>query len=307
MLVIAGPTASGKSALALAAAQRLDGVVINADSMQVYKRLRILTARPTPEDEAAAPHRLYGWLEPSDACSAGRWREAALNEIAAAHAAGRLPILCGGTGFYLEALMHGLPDAPAISPDIRASARKDAETAPERWHGALAAVDPATASRIRPSDPQRLARALEVWRAAGRPPSEVLDRAAEPPADLDFQVVLLAPDRAWLYNRIDARAAEMAAAGAAEEARAFMALDLDPTLPAAKAVGLREFADAALDATLLPKAIERTAQASRRYAKRQTTWFRHRLSAMITIEAQLSSDFIGVFVLKLEELALTKA
>lgn len=264
--------------------------------MQVYRGLRILTARPTPEEEAAAPHRLYGWLEPNDVCSAGRWRAAALAEIAAAHAAGRLPIVVGGTGFYLEALLHGLPDAPDIPPDIRAAARAEVEADAAAVHGRLAAIDPETAARIRPSDPQRLARALEVWRATGLPPSEALSGAPAPPTDLSFFTVVLTPPREVLYSRIDARAQAMADAGAVAEAADFMARGLSPNLPAAKAVGLREFAAAAQDETLLPDAVNAVAQASRRYAKRQMTWLRRRVAADLAIKEQLSSDNLHDYV-----------
>jgi len=303
--VIAGPTASGKSKLALRAAQRLNGVVINADSMQVYRGLSILTARPTPEDEAAAPHRLYGWLEPGDVCSAGRWRAAALAEIRSAHAAGRLPIVTGGTGFYIETLMQGLPDAPAIPEAIRRAARAEVDADPAAAHARLAETDPETAARILPSDPQRLARAFEVWRATGLPPAVTFRQTGKPPRDLKFHVVALAPPRPELYRRIDLRAGEMAVLGACEEAAAFMMHGLDDKLPVMKAVGLREFAAAARDEILLQEAIDATAQASRRYAKRQSTWFRRRLSAEIYLAEQLNSDIIEYYVGKFQSLPLT--
>lgn len=303
--MIAGPTASGKSALALAAAERFDGVVINADSMQVYRRLRILTARPSPEEEARAPHRLYGWLEPADVCSAGRWRAAALGEIEAAHAAGRLPIVVGGTGFYIEALMRGLPAAPEIPDAIREAARADVAADPAAVHRALAAADPKTAARIRPSDPQRLARALEVWRAADAPPSEALARRIGPPPDLAFHLRVLLPEREALYRRIDRRAAAMAEAGAMAEATAFQALGVDPDLPAAKAVGLREFGMAADGVILLQDAIAMTAQASRRYAKRQMTWLRSRFGDAERVQSELNSYNVQDIARNLLESALT--
>ena len=290
VLVIVGPTASGKSKLALAAADKLNGVVINADSMQVYQQLRILTARPTPEDEARAPHKLYGWLHPSDVCSAGRWREAALTEIRAAHEAGQRPIIVGGTGFYIETLMHGLPDAPDIPATVREAARADVVADPEGMHAALAKADPITAKRILPTDPQRLARALEVWRATGLPPSTVLQPCSKPPPGLHFHVIALTPERSALYDRINARVEAMVTEGAVDEAVAFMALKLDPGLPAAKAVGVREFAAAANKVILLPEAISQTAQASRRYAKRQLTWLRGRVRADQQIIEQLNNN-----------------
>lgn len=305
VLTIYGPTASGKSALALAVARRFDGVVINADSMQVYRGLRILTARPSLAEEAAAPHRLYGWLEPDDPCSAVRWRTAALAEIAAVHAAGRLPILCGGTGFYLEALTQGLPAAPEIDPDIRAAARADVLADPAGLYASLAAADPETARRIAPSDGQRLARAVEIWRQTGAAPSDLLNRPATPPEGLRFVTVALAPPREALYAGINARTAAMAAAGAMDEAAAFAARKLDPTLPAARAVGLRFFTAAASGDILLPDAISATAQATRRYAKRQMTWLRRRITSQIAIDETLNSDNIDNYVAKCANHALT--
>lgn len=298
VLTIYGPTASGKSALALAVARQFDGVVINADSMQVYRGLRILTARPSVAEEAAAPHRLYGWLEPDDPCSAVRWRTAALAEIDAVHAAGRLPILCGGTGFYLEALTRGLPAAPEIDPDIRAAARADALANPAGLYASLAAADPTTAERIAPSDGQRLARAVEIWRQTGAAPSDLLDRPTTPPEGLRFITAALAPPRAALYAGINARTAAMAAAGAMDEAAAFAARKLDPALPAARAVGLNSFSAAASGDILLQEAISATAQATRRYAKRQMTWLRHRITPDITIDETFNTDNIENYVAK---------
>jgi tRNA dimethylallyltransferase len=292
VLVIVGPTASGKSKLALAAADALNGVVINADSMQVYQQLRILTARPTLEDEAQAPHKLYGWLDPFDVCSAGRWREAALAEIEAAHDAGQRPIIVGGTGFYIEALMHGLPDAPDIPAAVREAARADVMADPRAVHAALAVADPITAKRISMTDSQRLARALEVWRATGLPPSTVLQSRSKPPPGLHFHVIAVTPERSALYARINARVEEMVMEGVVDEAVAFTALKLDPGLPAAKAVGLREFAAFASGVILLPEAISQTAQASRRYAKRQLTWLHGRVQAGQTLHEQLNYNNI---------------
>lgn len=280
-------------------------MVINADSMQVYRRLRILTARPSAEDEAAAAHRLYGWLEPSEVCSVGRWRTAALREIDAALAAGQVPILCGGSGFYLESLMQGLPDAPEIPADVRAAVRAEVAADPAGAHDRLATVDPAVAARLRPTDPQRLARALEIWRATDAAPSLILDRPAVPPSGLDFRVLRIAPERRALYARIDARVDAMAEMGALEEAAAVTALGLAPGLPAAKAVGLREFAAAARGDILLLEAITQTARATRRYAKRQTTWFGRRLDAPLAIKGQLNAEIIDQIVSKLQELRLT--
>lgn len=305
VLVIAGPTASGKSGLALAAAEAFDGVVINADSMQVYRRLRILTARPSRADERRAPHRLYGWLEPDDICSAGRWQAAALDEIAKAHASGKLPIVVGGTGFYIEALTKGMVEAPAIPAAIRETARFEVAQDAAGAHAALAAVDPSTAARISPTDPQRLARALEVWRTTGAPPSRTLEQKPTPPEGLRFHSVVLAPPRETLYRRIDRRAEEMAAVGALAEAASFRALGLPASLPASKAVGLREFAAAAHGEILLHDAIEATATASRRYAKRQMTWIRGRAAQDFVVESHFHYDIRGEFIRKFQAWALT--
>ena len=195
-LIVAGPTCSGKSALALALARQLDGVVINADAMQVYAELRILTARPTPADEALAPHRLYGVRPAAQPGSVAWWRTAALAELEAAWAAGRLPILCGGTGLYLRALTDGLADIPEPPDAVRREARAllDQVGAPA-LHARLAAVDPASAARLRPADGQRLARAWEVWRGTGRGIAAWTTAPGLPPAPGRFAAIRLAPPR----------------------------------------------------------------------------------------------------------------
>jgi len=297
VLIIAGPTASGKSAAALDAARLTNGVVINADSMQVYKGLPIITARPSPADEATAPHRLYGWLEPNEVCSAQRWRDAALAEIHQAHLAGQLPIICGGTGFYIETLTDGLPPAPNIPANIRAAARAEVASDMAAAHALLHAADPTTAARIEPRDAQRLARAIEVWRTTGTIPSEVLNKPRIGPTGLVFHRLTIMPDRQRLYERINHRAALMAEMGALDEANAFLKRRLDETLPAMKAVGLREFGAAARNEISIIDAMEATAQASRRYAKRQFTWLRGRTTGSKMLNAQYNS----IILPKLEE------
>jgi tRNA dimethylallyltransferase len=275
-LIVAGPTASGKSALALAIAQRVRGVVINADAMQVYRELRILTARPTPEEEAFVPHRLYGVRPAAEPGSAAWWREAALAEMAAARAAGRLPILCGGSGLYLAALTGGIAEIPDPGEPARAEARALlAERGPAALHAMLAAVDPVTAARLRPSDSQRLARAWEVWRGTGR---GLAAWQAEPkplPAPWRFSAILLDPPREALRAAIARRFAAMLAAGVIAEVRALLALGLDRNLPAMRAHGVPELAAYLRGEISLEAAQRRAELVTGQYTKRQRTWFRH--------------------------------
>ncbi|MDR3519094.1 MAG: tRNA (adenosine(37)-N6)-dimethylallyltransferase MiaA [Azospirillaceae bacterium] len=282
VLVIAGPTASGKSALALAVAERLDGVVINADSMQVYAELAILTARPGPAELARVPHRLYGVLPGAQACSAARWCAWAVQEIAAARAGGRRPIIVGGTGLYLRALITGLVEIPAIPEPVRAAARAlHAELGGPAFHARLAQRDPATAARLRPGDPQRLIRAWEVIEATGRPLSAWHALPTAPAPGLRFDVVLLDPPRAPLYQACNRRFEAMVRAGAVAEVERLMQLGLDPGLPVLKAVGVPELAAFLRREITLEAAIAAAQQATRHYAKRQTTWFRHQLAALM--------------------------
>jgi len=276
VIVVAGPTASGKSALALALARRLGGVVINADALQVDRDLRILTARPSPEEEEQAPHRLYGVLDAADTCSAGRWCALATDEIARARAAGLRPIVVGGTGLYIEALVHGLANIPPIPADLRASVRAklDAE-GPAALHAALAARDPAGAAALRPGDKQRLARAWEVLEATGRPLAEWWAEARTGVKER-FDIVTLEPPREALYAACDARLTAMITAGALDEVRALLARGLSDDAPALKAVGVAELARHLAGETGLAPAIADAQQATRRLAKRQLTWFRHR-------------------------------
>ncbi|MCW0182247.1 MAG: tRNA (adenosine(37)-N6)-dimethylallyltransferase MiaA [Zavarzinia sp.] len=279
-VLIAGPTASGKSGLALALAARLGGVIVNADSMQVYDGLRILTARPGPDDEAMAPHRLYGVLPPTEACSAARWQALARAEIAAIHGEGRPAIVVGGTGLYFHALVNGLSDIPPIDPAIRAGlvARLGREGAPA-LHAELARIDTELAARLKPRDSQRVLRGLEVFHGTGRALSSWQARAPEAAKDLgDLHRLVVAPPRPLLLTRIRKRLEAMARAGAVEEAGAFAARQLDPLLPAAKAIGLRPFAARAAGSLSLSDAIELADIETRQYAKRQMTWARGRMA-----------------------------
>lgn len=289
VFVICGPTASGKSSLALELAERAGGSVINADSMQVYRGLEILTAQPGAAERRDVPHLLYGVLDPADVCSAGRWAEMALGAIAETRAAGRVPILCGGTGLYLKALMEGIAPVPDIPAEIRAAVReRHAAVGTQAFHAELLARDPG--SRVRASDVQRTIRAVEVLEATGRPLSWW---QAQPPAGatgLRFVTVLLDPPRGDLYARIEARFDAMLAAGALAEARALARLD--PGLPAARALGLRELAAAAAGNLPLDDAVTRAKTRSRNYAKRQVTWFRRQIIASFSYGEQFSESLL---------------
>jgi tRNA dimethylallyltransferase len=277
-VIVAGPTASGKSALALALAERFDGVVINADSMQVYRELRVLTARPTAAEEARAPHRLYGVRAAAEAASVAWWRGAALAEMEAARAAGRLPILCGGTGLYFLSLTEGLAEIPAVPEAVRAEARDLlARLGPAGLHARLAAENVATAARLRPSDSQRIARAWEVWRGTGRGLAAwQRDAAARTgPAPWRFAALRLDPPRAALRAAIAARWEAMLAEGALEEVRALVALGLDPALPVMRAHGVPELAAHLAGRIGLAEARRRAVLAIGQYTKRQATWLRH--------------------------------
>jgi tRNA dimethylallyltransferase len=289
-IVVAGPTASGKSALALAVARAFDGVVINADSMQVYRELPILTARPGPAELALAPHRLYGVLPAAERCSAGRWRQMA--EAVAMEAADRLPVFTGGTGLYLRALTEGLSDIPPVSEEVaEAGAAKLSALGAAGLHAELAALDPVMAERLSPSDSQRIFRAWTVRHSTGR---SLADWQAIPPRDgwQPCLTLILLPPRDALYSACDARFARMVEQGALEEVRALLNLGLDPALPAMRAVGVRELAGVLAGREKLENAVTAAQQATRRYAKRQMTWIRHQMPASRIIEAQFSERIL---------------
>ncbi|HEX3502580.1 MAG TPA: tRNA (adenosine(37)-N6)-dimethylallyltransferase MiaA [Xanthobacteraceae bacterium] len=298
VILIAGPTASGKSALALALAEKLGGEVINADSMQVYRDLRIITARPTPEEEQRAPHRLYGHVDAAENYSTGRWCGDAAAAIEAARAVRRPAIVIGGTGLYFNALTRGLAAVPPIPEDIRKDvrARLISEGAPA-LHAELAARDPAGAARLRPSDRSRVSRALEVmlatsrslydWHGDNKPAIIDLARAAK---------VFLMPEREDLLKRIDARFDAMMSAGALDEVRALAARTLDPSLPAMKAHGVPWLIRYLNSEITLAEAVEGGKRDTRQYTKRQATWFRNQLplfewvappQALAAVEAQM--------------------
>jgi tRNA dimethylallyltransferase len=278
-VLIAGPTASGKSALALELAQKTGGVIINADSMQVYRDLRVITARPTPDEEAKVPHRLYGHVDAAVNFSAGHWVAGAAGTLAEVRAQNRLPIFVGGTGLYFKALTSGLSAVPPIPPAIREGVRARLERdGVEALHAELAQRDPDTAERLKPRDRTRIARALEVVEATGRSLTD-WHREGLPPLlpSGEFSALFLAPDRDQLYPRIDARFDAMLKAGAVEEVAALAARHLDPLLPAMKAHGVPALIEHLREEITLAEATEIGRANTRQYAKRQFTWFRHQL------------------------------
>jgi tRNA dimethylallyltransferase len=278
-VLIAGPTASGKSALALELAQKTGGVVINADSMQVYRDLRILTARPTPAEEARVPHRLYGHVDAALNFSAGAWVTDAAQTLAEARAQRLQPIFVGGSGLYFKALTRGLSAVPPIPTEVRESVRaRLARDGVEALHAELAMRDPASAERLKPRDRARIARALEVVEATGRSLPD-WHREGLPPLlpPGEFSALFLAPERDQLYARIDARFDAMLDAGALEEVAALAARRLDPLLPAMKAHGVPALLRLLRGEIAREEAAEIGRADTRHYAKRQFTWFRHQL------------------------------
>ncbi len=278
-MLIAGPTASGKSALGLALARELGGTVINADAMQVYRDLRIITARPTPDEETQAPHRLYGHVDAAVNYSVGRWLTDVQPVLAEVWRAGGVPIVVGGTGLYFKALTRGLAAVPPVPPEIRERVRARMESeGPAVLHAELAQRDPEAGARLKPADRTRIARALEVVEATGRPLADWHREGL--PATLDpaqAVQVFLELDRAALYARIDARFEAMLTAGAMEEVRALAARGLDPLLPAMKAHGVPWLIRHLKGEISLAEAVEGGQKDTRHYAKRQFTWFRHQM------------------------------
>jgi tRNA dimethylallyltransferase len=280
----------------MALALEVGGTLINADSMQLYRELSVLSARPTEAETARLPHRLFGILPAAERCSAGRWRELALAAIAATQAEGRLPILVGGTGLYLESLMRGIADLPAIPDAVRTRLQTImSEGGLAELYARLEDRDPVAASRIEPTDRQRILRALELYETTGKPLSVwQAESGRQAPPDLAFETYLLMPPRAALYAACDRRFARMVETGAVQEVRDILALGLDPSLPAMKAIGVAELGSYLTGQTNLEMAIAAGQQATRRYAKRQYTWFRHRLPDATHIETDpLEPDFAG--------------
>lgn len=290
IVLLAGPTASGKSRLALAHATETDAWVVNADSMQVYRDLRVLTARPSPDDERSAPHRLYGQVDGAVRYSVGAWLADFAGVLAEARAGRRPLIVVGGTGLYFKALTEGLAAMPAIPAELRAEVLAETAglSAPEA-HERLRAIDPEDAAAIRPTDRSRIVRALEVMRATGRPLAEWQRASAERPL-LDPASVrrfVLAPDRAELARRVAARAEAMLAGGALPEVAALLARNLSPDFPVMKAIGVRQIADHIAGRMSLEAAATAISLETRHYAKRQMTWLRNQMGDWPRLEAKL--------------------
>ncbi len=303
IILIAGPTASGKSALALELAEKLRGVVINADSMQVYRDLRVITARPTADDERRATHRLYGRVDAAENYSVGHWSADAAATLATTQRYGRAAIIVGGTGLYFNVLTRGLAAVPPIPAEIREAVRaRLASDGVSALHVELNARDPAMAARLMPGDRARITRALEVVLATGR---SLLDwHEQNKPAGLDAAraaKVFLMPERDELLRRIDARFDAMMAAGAIEEVRTLAARNLDPDLPAMKAHGVPWLIRHLKGEIALTEAAEGAKRDTRQYTKRQATWFRNQLPDFVWVEPEQA---LAAIETQLRELSL---
>lgn len=304
-ILIAGPTASGKSAVSLALAERLGGEIVNADSMQVYAELRVLTARPSAADEARAPHHLYGVLRGDEACSAGRWSRMALEVIKEIEARGKVPIIVGGTGLYFRALSEGLSPIPAIPDDVREQVRAEVTAAGDNAHALLVEADPVLAEVIRPSDKQRIARGIEVARGTAKPLSQWHKEPPNPLLTGHLAKIVLAPEREWLRARCDRRFELMLEEGALDEVRDLAAAGLDPALPLMKALGLRPLADYVAGNIELSEAVAKGQAETRAYAKRQETWFRTQMIAWERLSTQDSERLKDKIFSFIDELGLT--
>jgi tRNA dimethylallyltransferase len=297
-VLIAGPTASGKSALALRLAEAAGGVIINTDSMQVYRDLRVLTARPTADEAARVPHRLYGSVDAALNFSAGAWLTEAAKALDEARAEGRRPIFVGGSGLYFKALARGLSAVPPIPVEVREGVRARLErNGVEALHAELAARDPVSAERLKPRDRTRIARALEVVEATGRPLHD-WHREGLPPLlpPGTFSALFLAPERDAVYARIDARFGQMLKDGALQEVAALAARHLDPLLPAMKAHGVPALIRHLEGELTLEEAAEIGRADTRHYAKRQFTWFRHQLPEFSWVKPEAAEAWLGTVV-----------
>ena len=294
-ILIAGPTASGKSALALAIAERAGGVVINADSMQVYRDLRILTARPEPEDEARAPHRLYGHVPAGESYSVARWLDDAGREIALAQAAGARPIVVGGTGLYFKALTEGLSPVPSIPEAIRAYWRDMlAREGVAEAYRQLEARDPGMAARLKPSDGQRIVRALEVHEATGRSLADWQSQPGVPVvAEADAVRLVIEMPREVLFARCDRRFDLMMSMGALDEVRELAAQSLDSRLPAMRALGVPSLIEHLAGRIDLETAIAAAKQQTRRYVRRQQTWLKRHMITWTVVQLDQYGEFTG--------------
>ena len=294
-VLIAGPTASGKSALALALAEATGGVIVNTDSMQVYRDLRVVTARPTADEEVRVPHRLYGHRDAAINCSVGTWLDDAAAALAEIRTAGKMPIFVGGTGLYFKALLRGLSSVPPVPPAIREAVRARLERdGVEALHAELARRDAIMGERLKPRDRARIARALEVIEATGRSLDEWHAHGLPPLLSAaHVTAVFLAPDRTELYARIDRRFAAMLADGALDEVAALAKRGLDPILPAMKAHGVPGLIRHFKGEMSLEEAAAISAADTRHYAKRQFTWFRHQLPEFEWVAPEKAGEWLG--------------
>ena len=292
IIIICGPTASGKSHLSQQIGAALGATIINADSMQIYKELRILSARPSEEEEALLPHRLYGHVSLGEHYSAGRWISEVSDEIRNSIAAGRPPVLVGGTGLYIKALMEGMADIPSVAPEIRdAVGIQHQELGAEAFHARLMQVDAEIAARLTPGDSQRMKRAMEVWQETGKPLSywQKMPKIAPFPT---ARFMLLMPDipRELLYQRCDERLDAMLVEGVMAEVNAIDKKEFSPEMTGMKAVGLPEFLAYARKEMTLEEALKKAKQMTRNYAKRQLTWFRNQLPSVQPVPADFATN-----------------
>lgn len=289
-ILIHGPTASGKTALAIELAKRLDGEIVNADAMQCYADMEILSARPSEAERASAPHHLFGHVDAAEAYSAGRWQKEAREVIARIRKAGKAPIIVGGSGLYLSALVEGLADIPPVPDEIKQAARARVGADRNAAHAELERIDPESAQRISRGDRQRIARALEVWMAFGRTLTSFRGEATPALRREEWLGVVLTPQREPLYARINLRVEEMLQAGVVEEARALWARQLARDLPAMRAHGMPGFCEHFEGRMTLDEAADQCRRDTRRYAKRQMTWIAHQFS----LWPRIPSDDINV-------------
>lgn len=306
VLVVAGPTASGKSALALEIAKRLDGTVINADSMQVYRDLCILTDRPREKEISAVPHKLYGILDAAERGSVAWWRQQALQAIRETLREGRLPILCGGTGLYLRAMMEGIADIPTVPDEVVKQAEElYRELGGAEFRKRLYELDPGTAARLHDGDSQRLQRAWAVATATGQPLSHWIEQGQAPEGDLAFKSVLIVPEALVSADAIERRFRDMIAQGALDEVRALKERGLSPGLPAMRALGVSQLIDFIDEAISLDTAVDLSVVATRQFAKRQRTWFRNQFIADVLLVEKFSNNKIDKIFPKIREWLLT--